>query len=331
MFLRKYRIFLLFFAVFFLFAFAGPTWAADSYPDKEIRIITGTGAGGSVDRMSRAVQRYLPDVIGVSVLVENRKGAGGKIALNYVRKQPPEGYQIFAYHQPGVTNIIKKNPGLLKLDDLDYININWTDPTIIVANKKLGWDSLDDLIEAAKKSPGKYSFAAPSANSAGTVMAKVLFEKLGLDIKIVPYDGGGSARASFRGGHTDMTGGGAAGMLVIEDVASPIGVFWKKQIAAWPKAKTINDQLAKQNIKLPLAGSFRLFAVPKEFREKYPERFKTLVAAFKKLVTENKEFQAFCDKGDIGHDWLGPEESLKIVKEVHETFKNVKLSKKKKK
>ena len=228
MYLEKHRFIVLFCAVFFLFAASGLTDAADSYPDKEIRIITGTGAGGGVDRMARSVQRYLPDTIGASVLVENRKGAGGKIALNYVRKQPADGYHIFAYHQPGVTNIIKKNPGLLKLDDLDYININWTDPTILVARKDLEWNSLDDLIQAAKKDPGKYSFAAPSANSAGTVMAKMLFEKLGLNIKIVPYDGGGSARASFRGGHTNITGGGAAGMLVVEDIAAPIGVFWKK-------------------------------------------------------------------------------------------------------
>ncbi len=193
-----------------------------------------------------------------------------------------------------------------------------------MARKDLGWNSLDDLIAAAKKEPGKYSFAAPSANSAGTVMAKMLFEKLGLDIKIVPYDGGGSARASFRGGHTNITGGGAAGMLVVEDIAAPIGVFWKKSITTWPKAKTINEQLAQHNLKLPLAGSFRLFAVPKAFREKYPDRFDKLVGAFKKLVTEHKEFQAFCDKGDIGRDWLGPEESFELVKEVHDTFIDIK-------
>jgi hypothetical protein len=87
--------------------------------------------------------------------------------------------------------------------------------------------------------------------------------------------------------------------------------------------------LAAHNIKLPLAGSFRLFAVPREFKDKYPERWNKLVAGFKKLVTEHEEFQAFCDKGDIGHDWLGPEESFEMVKEVHETFINVKLPKKK--
>ncbi len=307
---------------------SGLVLAADPYPSSEIRLVTGTGAGGGVDRMARSVQRFLPDVLGVSVLVENRKGAGGKIALNYVRKQPPEGYYIFAYHQPGVTNIIKKNPGLLKLEDLAYININWTDPTILVARKDLGWNSLEDFIQAAKKEPGKYSFAAPSPNSAGTVMAKMLFQRLGLDVKVVPYDGGGTARASFRGGHTNLTSGGAAGMLVVEDVATPLGVFWKKAIKSWPTAKTINDQLAGRNLKLPLAGSFRLFAVPKEFKDKHPENFNKLVAAFKKLVTEHKEFQAFCDKGDIGRDWLGPEESLQVVKDVHDTFFNLKTPKK---
>jgi putative tricarboxylic transport membrane protein len=306
-----------------VFAWAAVAAAAD-FPEKEIRIITGTGAGGGVDRMTRAVQRYLPDVIGQSVLVENRKGAGGKIGLKYVLGQPRDGYTIYAYHQPGVTNIIKMNPGMLKIDDLAYINITWIDPTLIVAQKSLGWKSMDDFINAAKKDPGKYSFAAPSSSSAGTVMAKLLFDKLGLKIKIVPYGSGGSARAAFQGGHADMTGGGAAGMLVVENMATPLALFWKNKIPTWPNCETLNSQLASHGVKIPNAGSYRLFAVPREVKDKYPEHWNKLVSSFKKLITENKEFKAYCDKQEIGTEWLGPEESLNLVKEVDEVFSKVK-------
>ncbi len=325
--MKKKRWVLLGLPVIFLLITSGMLWAAEDYPVKEIRIITGSGPGGGVDRMSRSVQRFLPDVLNVSVLVENRQGAGGKIAARYVMKQPADGYTIFAYHQPGITNMIKKNPGLLILDDFVYININWIDPTLIAAHKATGWKNLEDMIQAAKKNPGKYSFSAPGAASAGTIMPKLLFEKLGLNIRIAPYGGGGTARAALLGHHSDMTAGGAAGMLAVEEVGVPLAVFSKKPISSWPDARPINEFLAKYNVKMPDAGSFRLFAVRKEFKEKHPEQWKILVEGFKKLVTEHKGFQEFCDKGKIGREWYGPEESLALVKEVDEVFAKIPLPK----
>jgi len=291
-----------FLTAIFIFLAGNTFCAADTYPNKEVRIIITSGAGGGVDRTARSVQRFLPDVIGYPVLAENRTGAGGKIGYNYYKKLPADGYSIYCFTQPSVTSMIKKTPGLMELDDLAYININWSDPTILVARKDLGWKSIDDLVEAARKNPGKHSFAAASPSSGGTVMAKLLFEKLNLDVKIVPYDGGGSARASVLGGHTDMTGAGADGALVLQDDVFPIGVFWKKRIDSWPNALLVNDQLKKYNLKLPMSGSFRFFAMHKEFREKYPERWNILIGAFKKLITEHKGYQEFCDKGKISRD-----------------------------
>lgn len=302
-----------------LVCFLATAVAAQNFPTKAITMVTGTGSGGGVDRMTRAVQRFLPEVIGQTVLVENRGGAAGSIGMRYVLDQP-DGYFIYAYHQPGITEIIKRNPKKFKLDDLAYININWIDFTILIAQKKLGWKSLGDFIEAAKKEPGKYSFAAPSAGSAGTVIAKMLFDELGLNIKIVPYDSGGTARAAFQGGHTHLTSGGAAGMLVVGDMAQPLGVFWKDKIKAWPDTPTINSQLEKYGKKIPNVGSYRLFAIPREVRDKHPERWNTLVSAFKKLVTEHKGFIEFCQKQEIDTDWYGPEESWELVKEVHDIF-----------
>jgi len=318
-----------FFSVlFFLFVSSNALLAADTYPDHEIRIIVGSGVGGSIDRMSRSVQRFLPDILKVPVLVENRKGASGKIALRSFLKQAPDGYTIFVQLLPEITFLIKRDPQFFKMDQIAIINFNWIDPTILVAHKDLGWKSLDDMIHAAKKNPGKYSFSSPGAVPPGTVMPKLLFEKLGLDIRVAPYENSGAARASIRGRHTDMTGGGARGMLLLEDVAVPLGVFWDEPIKSWPTARPVNEILAKYNIKIPNGASYRFFAVHKEFQEKYPERWKILVGAFQKLVTKHKGFQEFCDKSNIGRRWLGPEKSQTIAKEAHELFYQVTLPKK---
>ena len=159
-------------------------------------------------------------------------------------------------------------------------------------------------------------------------MAMVLFEKLGLNIKMVPYDSGGSARAALRGGHVEINAGGAEGMVVLEDVSVPLGVCWDKPIPAWPNVRPINEALAKYNVKLPSVGSVRFFATHGEFKRKNPEQWKFLVSSFEKLVTEHKGFQEFCDKGKIGRDWLGPDKSMELVMETEEVFKKILAPKK---
>jgi putative tricarboxylic transport membrane protein len=298
-------------------------WAA--YPDHEMKIVIALGAGGGVDRMARSVQRFLPDILKVSVLAENVPGAGGKIGINRFLKLPPDGYSLFANMQPSMTLLRKKDPKVFRFDDFAFINVNWIDPALIMANKNTGWKSLDDMIAAAKKDPGKYSFSIPGFNTTGHIMALLLFQRLGLDIKMVPYDSGGSARAALRGGHVDLTAGGAEGMFVLEDVAVPLGICWEKPIPTWPNVQPINEALAKYNVKMPNAASVRFFATHGMFRKKHPEEWKILVGAFEKLVNEDKAFQAFCDKGKIGRDWYGPEKSLELIMQSDEVFSKIKI------
>ena len=158
---KKQNVVLLLAAVSLLFSTTGLGLAADTYPSKEIRIIVASGLGGSVDRMARSVQRFLPDVLGVSVLVENKKGAGGKIAMREFLKQPADGHTLFVNLQPAVTILHTLEPDLFDMDDISYINVNWVDPTLIMAHKDTGWKSIGDMIEAAKRNPVNTAFLFP--------------------------------------------------------------------------------------------------------------------------------------------------------------------------
>lgn len=325
---NRIRVFTLLTTALFLMVYTGSVLAAGTYPSKEIRIIVASGVGGSIDRMSRSVQRFLPEILDVSVLVENHKGAGGKIGLRHFLKQPADGHTLFVSLQPAITILKKRSPDMFEMEDLSYINVNWVDPTLIVANKDMGWKSLDDMIQAAKKDPGKYSFSLPSLFATGSIMGQLLFQKLGLDIKIAPYDSGGSARTALRGHHVDMTAGGSKGMLTIADVSTPLGVFWDKPVASWPNVPLISDVVKKYNVSIPSAGSIRFFSTHTEFKKKHPDQWKILVDAFYKLVNEHEGFKAFCDKSGIGREWYGPEKSTALAMESHEVFKDIELTKK---
>jgi tripartite-type tricarboxylate transporter receptor subunit TctC len=319
------RIFSVLLVLFF--SIGGSSLAADKYPSQEVRMIISSGLGGGIDRMARSVQRFLPEVLGVSVLAENQAGAGGKIAMRQFLKQPADGHTLYVNLDPSLTILQKTEPDLFKMEDVSIINVNWVDPTLIMAHKDTGWKTLDDMIAACKKEPGKYSFSLPSLYATGSILGQLLFKTLGLDVKIVPYDSGGTARTAMRGKHVTMTAGGAEGMTVLDDVGVPLALFWPKPVAEYPNVPSINDVLKKHNVQVPNAGSVRFFATHTELKKKYPERWKFLVDSFHKLVNEHEGFKAYCDQAKIGREWYGPEKSTQLVMESHEIFKTVDLKK----
>ena len=297
--------------------------AAAKFPEKEVRIIVNYGVGGGVDRTGRSIQRFLPDALGVSVLAENHKGAGGKIGYKYYLKQPKDAYNILCAFIPALTNVGVKNPGMFKIDDLAYINVQWSDPALLVAHKDAPFNTMEEFIEAAKKEPNKYAYSIPGKGAVGYLLCDLLFKKLGLQIKMVPYASGGKARAAIQGGHVQLTSGGAGGMLSVKEVTKPLGLFWHKSVPGWPNAKPINPALKQYGVQVPSGAAYRFFAVHAEAKKKYPEDFKTLVEAFRKTTTENQKFIDFCDKTMVGRDWFGPEKTKEILTKAHNEFDKI--------
>lgn len=304
---------------------------AAGYPEKEIHIIVPTSPGGSIDRMSRSVERFLPDILGVRVVVENRKGAGGLIATKHYLKQPADGYTISVGVQPATTFMAKMYPQLVSFTSSDVININWIDPSLILVRKDLGWNSLADMVTAIRENPDKYRFGIPNKFSTATFAGKLLFAKLGLKVREIPYTGTGDSQIALRGGHIDILTGGADGVKPITDIAVALGVFWNEPVKAWPTVRPLNETLKPYNVQVPNMASIRYFQILRGVKENYPARFDKLVGAFKQLVTQHEGFIKFCESTNIGHEWHGPEKSWQIIMESDRVFSKVKLPTKKKK
>lgn len=297
--------------------------AGAEYPEKEVRIIVNYGVGGGVDRTGRSIQRFLPDALGVSVLVENHKGAGGKIGFKQYMKQKKDMYNILCAFIPALTNVGVKNPGLVNLNDLAFINVQWSDPALLVAHKDAPFNTLKEMIEEVKKNPGKYSFSIGGKGAVGYLLSDMMFKELGLKINMVPYKGGGKARAAIQGGHVQLTAAGAGTMLSIKEEVKPLALFWDKPNKEWPGAVLANSVLKEYNVQIPSGAAYRFFAVTAEAKKKYPEDFKKLVEAFKKTTTENKGFIEFCDKTKVGRAWNGPEKSTEILTQAHKRFDKI--------
>lgn len=296
---------------------AGPA-SAQSFPDKEVKIIVNYGAGGAVDRTARSMQKYLPQAFGQNVVVENVGGAGGKLGIESFLKAPRDGYTVLTSFAPATTYVATTSPDIFKFDDLAIINVQWVDPAVLISHNKTGWKTADDMISAIKASPKKFTFGSSGTTSVGHVLAVDMFEKLGLEVRIVPYKGGGKTRAAFIAGEVDMTAAGIGGAVRAKDAGIPIVLYADKPAKVWPEAVPLSQSLKDAGVQI--GGAYRFHAVHADVKRDYPDRFEAIIAAFKETTVDNAEFVSFADESKVGRDWLGPEASAELLQSVETRF-----------
>lgn len=298
----------------------GTQAAAQTFPEREVELLVNYGSGGSVDRLARSVQPFLPDALGKGVIVENIGGAGGKVGLAQFMEREADGYTVLTAFAPATTYVKHTTPGMFEMDDLAVINVQWIDPAVLMASSASGWTTLREMIEAIRAEPGKYTFGSSGAGSVGPVLTKALFSSLDLDVKFVPYSGGGEARRAFLSGEVDLTAAGVEGADSVKDVAVPLALFWEETSPAWPEAPLIQTALEGYDVEAPLGGAYRFFAVKSELKEKHPERFDALVEAFRATVQDNPEFKAAADEAGVGSLWTGPEDGQAMIERADTYF-----------
>lgn len=300
--------------------------AQAEFPEKPVTLVVGFGVGGSADRMTRSISSFLSDQLGQPIRVVNRKGAGTLLAANYVLKAPADGYTVFAStFAPYMSNTIIHGGAKYKISDFAFINAQWFDFDLIATNKDKPYQSLAELLTAIKENPGKIS-AAVVQGSAGHLMVNLLLKNNNIPAKnlnLVTYNSGGKARSAVAGGQVDFIAISAKGCEGIREFLNPLAVVLDKPDKEW-NAPAINEALKPLHTTVPvLPGSIRGFAVSAKVKEKYPERFNRLVAAFK-AMTEDKGVKKFLKGNDIGSVWTGPEKTQKLMEENFKIFSEFK-------
>jgi tripartite-type tricarboxylate transporter receptor subunit TctC len=194
----KLRILLCVFAHCFVFS----AWG-QAFPSKPIRLLVGYPPGGSGDFLTRVIGDELSKDLGVSVVVENRPGAGGNIAAEIASKAPADGYTVLNGNNHAINRALYKDPGY-KDDDFTPITKVALGPTVIVVNKDTPFKDLKDLIGYAKANPDKLFLASAGYGSAPH-LASTLFESVaGVKFTSVQFKGGGPAAQSLIAGDTQV-------------------------------------------------------------------------------------------------------------------------------
>jgi len=178
--------------------------AAQGYPQRPVRMIVGLPAGGSTDVMARIVSAKLSERLGQQVVVDNRAGASGTIAIQLVVNSQPDGYTlIMAAGSWGTISTLFKLPFDLQ-KDLSPIAFVGTSPYVLVAQATLPVKTVADLIAHARANPGKLTFAGSTPGSLQRLAGELLKRTGGFDMLYVPYKGTGAVMPDLLGGRLDL-------------------------------------------------------------------------------------------------------------------------------
>jgi tripartite-type tricarboxylate transporter receptor subunit TctC len=177
-----------------------------AYPSKPIKLIVGFAPGGAADTVARAYAEPLSRALGQPIVIENRAGAGSSIAAEVVAHSAPDGYTVLIASPASISVNPALNPKLnYKPSDLAPITKVSTSPLLIVVNPTTGIGSVKDLIESARKSPGKLNYATSGVGSAPHFGAALFSQVAGVQMEHVPFKGGSPAVMSLVAGDTQVS------------------------------------------------------------------------------------------------------------------------------
>ena len=177
-----------------LLAAALPWASAQDIPRKTVTLVVGFAAGGAADTAARVVARKLGENLGLTVVVDNKPGAGGNIAHQAVANAAPDGSTLLL----GSVGPLAIAPHLMKLGydpqkDLAPLTLGMSFPNVLVVHPGVGVKTLAEFVALAKKKPGTLDFASTGAGSASHLAGELFNGVAGIDTVHIPYKGGAPA------------------------------------------------------------------------------------------------------------------------------------------
>jgi tripartite-type tricarboxylate transporter receptor subunit TctC len=187
---------------------AAPAAAQDSaanYPSKPIRIVVGFAPGGPTDRIAREIGQRLHEAWGQPVVVENKPGAGSRIAFEHVARADPDGHTLLLGAVQTATNMaVYRRLNYDTLRDFAPVTQLTSAVLALTVSPALKADSIGELVALARARPGELSYATFGVASSAHFAGALLEQQAGIRLIHVPYNGAAPAQTAIAGGQVDM-------------------------------------------------------------------------------------------------------------------------------
>ena len=248
-------------------AFAATSHAQD-YPAKPIRLVVPYSPGGPVDIVGRLTAQKLTDELKQQVIVDNRAGGGGNIAVEIVARSLPDGYTLMM----GANGTNAINPNLYPrltvnaARDLVPIGMVASSPMILVVHPSVPANSTRELVALAKAKPGTINFASSGSGSTAQLSSELFKSMAGINIVHVPYKGAGPALTDLVGGQVQIMFTGISSTLpyVKAGRLKALAVSSEKRVPILPEVPAVNEEIAGYEVST-WYGVFAPVQLPKPY------------------------------------------------------------------
>ncbi len=225
---------------------AGKTFAQSAWPQKPIRLVVPFPPGGGTDTSSRLIAEKLVTLLGWTVVVDNKPGAGGNIGLDMVAKAAPDGATIGM----GQASNLAINPGLYEkmpfdpLKDLTPLVGIAAQPVVLVVRQDSPLRTLADFVKAAKARPDMIRIAQAGNGTVGHLAGEMLERRADIKIMQVPYKGAGPAMTDLLGGQVESYFGNSVSVMsqMAAGKVRALALTSAQRLPSLPQVPTVAEQ-----------------------------------------------------------------------------------------
>jgi tripartite-type tricarboxylate transporter receptor subunit TctC len=179
---------------------------AQAFPSRPITIVVPYPPGGLIDLVARALQPFLQQELGVSVLAENHSGAGGNVGAEVVARAQPDGYTLLlANPSLAISPTLYKKLNYRPIEDFAYVGRYGSVGNVLVVNNNVPAKTAQELIAFAKKNPGKLNYGSPGYGTSPQLSGELFKTMSNTFIVHIPFRGAGPATAALLGGEIEMS------------------------------------------------------------------------------------------------------------------------------
>jgi tripartite-type tricarboxylate transporter receptor subunit TctC len=292
--------------------------AAADFPmaGKPVRIIVGFPAGGGTDLQARQMAQQLQPLLGVSVIVDNRPGAGTMLAATEVSRAAPDGHTLL-YTPASTLTQLPHTLLAVKYDtfkDFTPIAQAALGPLVLVLHKSIPANNVRELVAWAKAHPGSLNYVSQGVGTSAHIFGEVFAKQAGIDIVHVPYKGANDVAKDFIAGrvHLQFASSSAAVALARSGEVRLIAAIAPRRSALFPDLPTMTEQgISGVDIE-----SWIGFVGPAGMERKTVARLSDAIGQVLKAPRLIEEFRT----GGVEARWAGPEEFATIIRSSYELW-----------
>ncbi|MCK9510772.1 MAG: tripartite tricarboxylate transporter substrate binding protein [Pigmentiphaga sp.] len=219
--------------------------AAETFPQKPVKIVIPFGAGGLTDLLARAMAADLSQNWGQPVIIENRPGASGSIAATHVAKSPADGLTLLFANDTAlsVNPYLYKNLSYDPATDFKPVHNVAGTRNVVLASKASGYQDLQTLLRDAKAKPGTISYGSFGIGSTPHLVTEEIAARAGVELNHIPYNGNADTINALLGGHIDLTPVAipVALPLIRADKANALGILAGERYFDLPDVPTFEE------------------------------------------------------------------------------------------